>query len=719
MIRYTAACVGQRRWFVFASVMLVVHGAYCASDVHAGGGPENVLLVVNARSPASNSIANYYIELRRIPLTNVLYVDFPDSNERIDARTFREKLLAPVLRSVAQRSLGGQIDYVVYSADFPWSIDFREDFPNRRAGAAETPVGSLTGVTFLWKLLTDRDARIFRLDANHYYQVDSGNAPPGSWGFRSWYGWGLNGERLEAGGDQYVLSTMLTVTSGRGLSVEEAIAGLSSSAVADGCQPSGTIYFMKNLDIRSTTRDPLFARASAAISQIGVHAEVIDGELPLAKGDVAGCMTGAETLDWTRTRSSVRPGAISENLTSLGGDLSYAAAQSSCIAHLRHGAAGSSGTVVEPLAIAQKFPSAWMHLHYARGHSLAESFYQATSNPYQLLVVGDPLCQPWAKAPLVDVGGLPGEQVVSGKIQLLPRAKATGDIPVERYEWFVDGVRRGTAQLGEPFEIDTTLLVDGFHELRVVAIEKGARETQGRLIAPILVDNRGHQVSWVSEPGPDVKWGEPIHLIARSAGADRIMFVQGTRELARVRPGEKLTLDPRVLGFGPVVIRAAALRSQGPDRGVWSRPMRLNVTPVAVEAEVMPNDAMVPGLKLLRDDGSTAAVTDFADEGWLESASVKPNQGFKMTGWIKVDEPGVHQLQLRHAGPLVVRWNGEVIYNRNAAGLEYAYALVAPEEGPHRLELTGRAVDPVGFDVRFGLRGTRPLDESFVEHARE
>ena len=64
---------------------------------------------------------------------------------------------------------------------------------------------------------------------------------------------------------------------------------------------------------------------------------------------------------------------------------------------IRHGAAGASGTVAEPYAIAAKFPSPFIHVHYVRGASMVEAFYQSVSGPYQLLIVGDPLCRPWSK----------------------------------------------------------------------------------------------------------------------------------------------------------------------------------------------------------------------------------------------------------------------------------------------------------------------------------
>ena len=42
----------------------------------AGGGPENVLLLVNSNSLNSKTIANHYIALRNIPPSNVVYIDW-------------------------------------------------------------------------------------------------------------------------------------------------------------------------------------------------------------------------------------------------------------------------------------------------------------------------------------------------------------------------------------------------------------------------------------------------------------------------------------------------------------------------------------------------------------------------------------------------------------------------------------------------------------------
>ena len=69
-----------------------------ASQRSAGGGPENVLLVVNANSESSKTIANHYIELRKIPPTNVLYLDWTGNLEMGSAENLRNKILTPSSR---------------------------------------------------------------------------------------------------------------------------------------------------------------------------------------------------------------------------------------------------------------------------------------------------------------------------------------------------------------------------------------------------------------------------------------------------------------------------------------------------------------------------------------------------------------------------------------------------------------------------------------------
>jgi hypothetical protein len=104
-------------WVVFSIVR----------PVWAGGGPENVFLVVNPRSADSMTIANYYIHLREIPPGNIFYLSWDPQREEVAIGDFRNALLKPILDAIRTRRLAGQIDYVVYSSDFPHRVNLDAD----------------------------------------------------------------------------------------------------------------------------------------------------------------------------------------------------------------------------------------------------------------------------------------------------------------------------------------------------------------------------------------------------------------------------------------------------------------------------------------------------------------------------------------------------------------------------------------------------------------
>src|SRR5262249_29467790 len=71
-----------------------------ASIALAGGGPEGMVLVVNSADVGSKTIANYYVQLRKIPPANVVYLDpktWNTSDSHIDINTFRDKILGAII----------------------------------------------------------------------------------------------------------------------------------------------------------------------------------------------------------------------------------------------------------------------------------------------------------------------------------------------------------------------------------------------------------------------------------------------------------------------------------------------------------------------------------------------------------------------------------------------------------------------------------------------
>lgn len=156
---------------------------------------------------------------------------------------------------------------------------------------------------------------------------------------------------------------------------------------------------MRNGDVRAKTRAWGFASAIEELRRLGVAGEIVDGALPEGRDDVAGAMIGSAGFNWADSKSRILPGAICEHLTSTGGVLVEGAGQTPLTELIRSGAVASSGAVTEPFAVQFKFPTPFLHAYYAAGCTVAEAFYLSVAGPYQLLVVGDPLCRPWAVPP--------------------------------------------------------------------------------------------------------------------------------------------------------------------------------------------------------------------------------------------------------------------------------------------------------------------------------
>jgi hypothetical protein len=568
------ASTPRNRWIPLAAVLCALGLSVDCSRLQAGGGPENVLLVVNARSDASLSVANHYCRLRRIPPGNVLHLDWDGGTDSIDISTFRRKILDPALQTAAERGLSEQIDYVVYSSDFPTRIDFASDVPAEDRNAPGLSA-SLTALTYLYQSVLAHSPQYVSLKSNRYMR-QSGAAPEvgSTHGFRGWYGWGPQGELLEAGGSRYLLSTMLAVTSGRGNSMAEVRNYLYRSAAADGTLPKGTIYYMRHGDVRSTTRQSGFAAAVANLRQLGVSAEILDAVAPQGKPDVQGAMLGSADINWADTKSTILPGAICENLTSFGGALYAGAGQTPLTEFLRYGAAGSSGTVVEPFAIQNKFPVPAIQVHYARGCSLAEAFYQSVWGPYQLLIVGDPLCRPWARIPTVRVSGVENGATVHGRLVLKPQSAAPN---VDRFELFAGGLRVARCNAEGSLDLDTAQLADGNLELRVVAIDSSPIETQGETILNVAVDNHGLSCDWRASPAK-LREGMRLHISAKAPGAEWITLFQDSRQIGRISGSDgDLIIDTDKLGTGPVLLRAVARASAHEKGYVVARPIMVEI----------------------------------------------------------------------------------------------------------------------------------------------
>ncbi|MHC4817202.1 MAG: TPR end-of-group domain-containing protein [Planctomycetota bacterium] len=471
--------------------------------------------------------------------------------------------------------------------------------------------------------------------------------------------------RALARGDGYYLSTQLGYTGRYGNSVPEILAYLRAAAASDGTSPLGTVYICRNGDIRSKAREPFFATLLAELERRGRKVELLDGVLPTGKADVIGAVVGKAGFSWAKSKSSILPGAICEHLTSHGANFGTPG-QTKIAEFLRFGAAGSSGTVIEPYAIHQKFPNPLIHVFYADGCSLAEAFYQSVWGPYQLMVAGDGLARPFAKFVRVDVDAPPAPW--KGIVQLTARA------PGAAAELWVDGDYVVSGKPGTPLPLDTTLLHDGHHDVRLVVVAGDAVATRSYARLDAVIGNHGHTVTVEDIPHRAPSFGQEMVLRVKARRAAEFQLWQGSRKLAKSTDG-KLVLETGDVGPGPFRVTPRVLFTDG---SVYRcAPLDFAVDPTnPVYSTKMP-------MPLPRKPGARGEVVDAAGErrpvvitnlgdgraGRLLRDQVgKDARRVELDGWIEIRKKGLYQL--------VVNGNGRV-------------KLVVPTGASPELELAG------------------------------
>lgn len=364
--------------------------------------PDRLLLVVNPRSADSLTLANHYAFGRNVPPDNIMALSWDDAKTTADWSEFYDKIFKPVQTEAKQRKCLA----VAFSSGFPISVDISKTFTVDEKDMPENvkkvmvSSGSLTGMMYLGPLLEQVGSAPWNLSVlmrNYYIYLHGIPLLPTLDEERLW--------KTEPFSESLLSKHLPCVCLGvktPAYTTDQAVENLKRSIEADGTFPQGTVYFMVNSDIRSKTRQAEFDRAVESLARIALQKKYENlqgkkesGGLPQGKTDIIGLVAGSAVLDWPKSNSRFVPGAFGEHLTSYGGSLFNTCGQTPLTAFLLAGAAGSSGTVTEPYAIAAKFPSCSLQVHYISGLTQIEAYYHAIRWPYQLLYVGDPLCRPW------------------------------------------------------------------------------------------------------------------------------------------------------------------------------------------------------------------------------------------------------------------------------------------------------------------------------------
>jgi uncharacterized protein (TIGR03790 family) len=380
-----------------------------AGSLWAGGSGLNVIVVVNQGSTNSVQLGNAYCEQRGVPPQNVLRMTgWSGGAVEWSQSDFNNYLRYPLLAFVANRGLTNQAEYVLLSMDIPYRV---ADNGSYNSTTSALFYGFKTNDPSLGTCsLPDSSSNSYALS-----EMPFTAAPPNTASMTS------------------LLAMMLTASN-----LNSAQRTLSRAVASDGTFPTQAVYLAKTTDTARNVRFVEFDNAIFGCRVQGDHALISTNTDSTSFTNLLGLQTGLWYVPLP-TNAFV-PGAIGDSLTSYGGLLFENSGQTSLLAFLDGGAAGSYGTVTEPCNYTQKFPDPLDYFYQYRGFCLAEAYYQSVQNPFQGLMGGEPLAAPFARPGTADWNSLTNGAVLSGQAALgLHFSSAATNLPLGQVDLFLDG----------------------------------------------------------------------------------------------------------------------------------------------------------------------------------------------------------------------------------------------------------------------------------------
>ncbi len=366
----------------------------------AGGSGLNTVVVINQASSNSCELGNYFCERRSVPPDNVLRINWLGTNTYWTSNEFQVNLLSPLLKMLSDRQLTNQVHYVVLSMDVPFQA------------STGSSVNATTAALFYG---LKPDALGTKGVVNSYAASEQVFAQAKPW---------------TAPGYSF-LATMITADS-----LGQAKQVVDQGVASDGTWPRQPVILAKSSDPVRNVRYAAFDNAIFNTQVCGRSSVVrTNSDSPAGQTNLLGYETGLASF--SVSPGAFVPGAMADSLSSFGGVIFGPNDQTSLLAFLNAGAAGSYGTVAEPIQDVQKFPDPQVYFYQSRGFSLAECYYQGLNVPYMGLIVAEPLAAPFAQR-----GGgkwLSTNAVLSGAVALSLRFYAPDALTLQQTDLFVDG----------------------------------------------------------------------------------------------------------------------------------------------------------------------------------------------------------------------------------------------------------------------------------------
>jgi len=548
------------------------------SFARASGTAEYAIVVIDPTNPASLRVGHHYIAARNIPESNVIYMKSGASNYAEFVNTAQKAFQS----TIATRNLADHADYAVIAPTDVYFLPAAGLVSDGCFPVESFSIGSVYAMSFIsTEVLAGTDVSLvnqYSSSSDFVTPFDSNNRY-------------LNGSSTTSlAGRRYYIGAYLGWTGANGNTPEQLIEMINRSVAVDGTRPPGTFYYMNNPgDPARNVRQPGYGSAVTSLVNRGFAAQQLAGILPTNRTDCLGIMTGTTNPPFDSANIALRPGSFCDHLTSFAGNFS-GTGQTPMSEWIARGASGTAGTVYEPCNYLIKFPSPRLHVWYAQGLSLGESYFRSLAAvPFQNLFIGDPLTRPWAYIPVVTAAGLPATGTpVTGDLIFTPNATSANPInPPLTIDVLVDGVLRSTVARGTPVTIDTRGLDDGWHDLRILARDGTAVRSIGRLASSFVTANNFRSATITpSATSGDLASAFDFTVAGAGGQVREVRIVSNSRVLAAGQAGTPLRVFASTLGGGTVKVRADVVFAD--NRVCRTAPVTVTIAPTGTPVATAP-----------------------------------------------------------------------------------------------------------------------------------
>lgn len=534
----------------------------------AGGGPRNVLLVINDNSATSQAIGAYYQQKRGIPDRNVCHIRCSVA-EQVTRAECETNIVSPIRAFLAAYDVTGQIDYIVLTKGIPLKADYSNTYFDGplSVNSVLTCVGE-PSITYPYPVSSDP---AFRPPLVNPYGPTATPAAPEQY---FTHGLSFSGHRYYAVTrlDAYAVTDIFRM-------IDDACAAQPAQGLflIDGAE-LGATYAHLNDRLRQTN-NALIAKGY----QTYYTSADFDTRLREFVGGQQGVMGyfswgSNEAYSFTHAAyvsNHFLPGSIADTLVSYSGrTFTYppSAGQSLIADLIPQGLSGGNGSVSEPNANLATYPGVLFD-RYLKGYNFAESFLAATPELYwKAATVGDPLMAPYATPPVVTFTDPQGNPPLHGVIHVF--VNATDASGVQKVEFYIDDEPVAVCT-SAPYEFDwdTSGYPDGTYTIEAIAWEDSPVYTQGAARIQARVLNTPQDVSRIgdlsgTEEGGLVRLTSKIVTAAFNdciyvSELDRAAGVKVTGTTA-AQPGELVDIEgERRLVDGQQVIQGTYLAHVG------------------------------------------------------------------------------------------------------------------------------------------------------------